>query len=1072
MLDRNKIKSFAWSSDTFYNGVEDYNNHKASLKNITVDDDGDIEVRAVVAGDNNNIYRCAFILSKESSTVLGADCSCPARCDAFGYCRHVCAAMLRYMDVMNITADSDKNPLKKRSSPAVASLIASYNEMAEEEAEYSAPSEKVSLVPDLELYTGIMEISAKIGRTRMYVVKNIRTLIEDIENNNLKKYGKELEIRHSREIFDEESRAFLDFLSILSTTHTYSRYYYGGDARSFRLNGNWADKFFDQLTTNRININGKPGKVSYDDAPIILNIEKSSKHLYTLSAETECILTGLTKHAYFYDEYKNTVYVCSEKFTSAVGKLISAMSRSGMELTINSKDMPSFYSSVIVPVKKYLHIEGMENIEKYIPPEAEIRLYLDSPAPDTVYARLEYTYGADTYPAFINTADKKVCDMKAEKSAERAVLKYFAVNDNDERHPLIISDDDNIYRLFSEGIPELTKLMEIYASDRFNNMKVRPPVRPTVGIRPESGGLLALDIETDGYTMRELADMLSSYRKGQKYHRLRDGSFIDLTDNGIEDFAQLAEGLNISDKALLKQNINIPQYRMLYLDSLQERSGGMKIKKSMEFRNIARAFSEISSSDFTPPRELDSLMREYQKYGFKWLKTISAYGFGGILADDMGLGKTLQAISLMLSVKQENEKKGTHCINLVVCPSSLTLNWESEIRRFAPSLRSQVIIGPAPIRAELIKNSSDRDVLITSYSMLTRDILEYEDISFYLQFIDEAQFIKNHNTQASKAVKGINSAVRFALTGTPVENSLAELWSIYDYIMPDYLFGYSHFKKTFETPIVKDKSERAVSSLQKITSPFILRRLKKDVLTELPDKTEITLKSDMTDEQKKLYTANVLSMKKSLREKYFSGNPNDGKIEILAMLTRLRQICCDPSLVYENYTSGSAKLEQCIELIESCVVSGHKILLFSQFTSMLDIISKRLKNEGISFYTLTGATKAEERLRLVNSFNKDDTKVFMISLKAGGTGLNLTGADIVIHYDPWWNVSAENQATDRAHRIGQQNNVSVYKLISKNTIEEKIQELQKNKKALADMAVNGEGDIMKMSPADIMNILD
>ena len=1072
MLDRNKIKSFAWSSDTFHNGVEDYNNHRAELDSINIDDDGDIAVRAQVTGDHGKIYGCAFILSKESNTVLGADCTCPARCDAFGYCRHVCAAMLRYMDVSLITGT--KEPFKKRSSPAVASLIASYNEMAEEEAEFSAPSEKVRLVPELEIHMGKMELSAKIGKTRMYVIKNINGFIEDVQNNTVKRYGKELEIRHSREIFDEESRALLDYLSIITAAPAQStfRYYYNSNNRTVRLSGSRTDKFFDTLTSNQISINGKPGKISYDDAPVILDIEKSSKDIYTLTAETECTLVGLTKHAYFYNEYKNILYICSERFTSAVGKLITAMSHSGMELTINEKDMPAFYSSVIVPVKKYLHIEGMDNIEKYIPPEAEIRLYLDSPDPDTVYARLEYTYGADTYPAFINTADKKLCDMKAEKTAERAVLKYFAVNDSDDRHPLIITGDDNIYRLFSEGISELTGIMEIYASDRFNNMKVRPPIRPTIGIRPESGGLLALDIETDGYTMRELADMLSSYRKGQKYHRLKDGSFIDLKDNGIEDFAQLTEGLNISDKALLKQNINIPQYRMLYLDSLQERSGGMKIRKSMEFRSIARAFSEISSSDFKVPDELDGLMREYQKYGFKWLKTISAYGFGGILADDMGLGKTLQAISLMLSVKQENDKKGEHCINLVVCPSSLTLNWESELRRFAPSLKSQVIIGAASVRAELIKNSTDCDVLITSYSMLTRDILEYEDISFYLQFIDEAQFIKNHNTQASKAVKGINSAVRFALTGTPVENSLAELWSIYDYIMPDYLFGYSHFKKTFETPIVKEKSERAVSSLQKITSPFILRRLKKDVLTELPDKTEITLTSDMTEEQKKLYTANVLSMKKNLREKYFKGNPNDGRIEILAMLTRLRQICCDPSLVYENYTSGSAKLEQCMELIESCIVSGHKILLFSQFTSMLDIISKKLKEEGISFYTLTGATKAEERLRLVNCFNKDDTQVFMISLKAGGTGLNLTGADIVIHYDPWWNVSAENQATDRAHRIGQRNNVSVYKLISKNTIEEKIQELQKNKKALADMAVNGEGDIMKMSPADIMNILD
>ncbi|MBQ5418032.1 MAG: DEAD/DEAH box helicase, partial [Oscillospiraceae bacterium] len=458
-------------------------------------------------------------------------------------------------------------------------------------------------------------------------------------------------------------------------------------------------------------------------------------------------------------------------------------------------------------------------------------------------------------------------------------------------------------------------------------------------------------------------------------------------------------------------------------------------------------------------------MREYQKYGFRWMKTISAYGFGGVLADDMGLGKTLQSIALMLSAKQEYPDR--HIKSLVVCPSSLTLNWEREIRRFAPSLNAVTVIGTAAVRAEKLHSGEDADVYITSYSMLTRDILEYEDITFDLHFIDEAQFIKNHNTQSAKAVKGIHSRIRFALTGTPVENSLAELWSIYDFIMPGYLFNYNHFKKTYETPIVKDGSESSVRALRRLTSPFILRRLKRDVLTELPDKTEISLCSDMTEEQHKLYIANVISMKRDLGIE----QGNEDRFRILAMLTRLRQICCDPSLVYENYAGGSAKLEQCMELVESCIESGHKILLFSQFTSMLAIIEKRLEAAGISYYMLTGSTKAEERLRLVNSFNADSTNVFLISLKAGGTGLNLTGADIVIHYDPWWNLSAENQAADRAYRIGQRSSVTVYKLIAKDSIEEKIQLLQQSKAELADIAVSGEGDITRMSPEDILNLL-
>lgn len=462
-------------------------------------------------------------------------------------------------------------------------------------------------------------------------------------------------------------------------------------------------------------------------------------------------------------------------------------------------------------------------------------------------------------------------------------------------------------------------------------------------------------------------------------------------------------------------------------------------------------------------------MRDYQKHGFRWLKTIAAYKFGGILADDMGLGKTIQAISLILDSKQRDKNR---LPALIICPSSLTLNWEAEIRRFAPQLKTLVIIGTAAARSALIEKISEHDAVITSYPLLVRDIDSYAGLKFGLHFTDEAQYIKNHNTQAAKAVKAINSEVRFALTGTPIENSLAELWSAFDFIMPGYLFNYARFKNTFETPITAKKDGGAVKALQNSTAPFILRRLKKDVLNELPDKTETVLTADMEGEQRKLYAANVSALQKSLQSGL--GSEKTDRVKILAALTRLRQICCDPSLAYENFKGKSAKLEQCAELVESCVNSGHKILLFSQFTSMLDIISKRLEKLNISYYTLQGSTRAKERIRLVNEFNANDVKVFLISLKAGGTGLNLTGADIVIHYDPWWNVSAENQASDRAYRIGQRKNVQVYKLITRNSIEENIIKLQQSKSELGGL-ICGDGseiaDITKMQPDEILDLL-
>ena len=332
------------------------------------------------------------------------------------------------------------------------------------------------------------------------------------------------------------------------------------------------------------------------------------------------------------------------------------------------------------------------------------------------------------------------------------------------------------------------------------------------------------------------------------------------------------------------------------------------------------------------------------------------------------------------------------------------------------------------------------------FDYFVRDIELYQDLPFFCEIIDEAQFIKNHATQGAKAVKTIHASFRLALTGTPVENQLSELWSIFDYLMPGFLYTYDKFKKRYESPIVKDQDEEALGRLQRMTAPFILRRLKSDVLKELPEKLETVIYSKMEKEQQELYTANAWQLKEHLDD----GN----KIQILSALTRLRQICCDPRLCYGNYKAGSAKLKTCMDLIRTGVEGEHKILLFSQFTSMLELIGARMKKEGISYYQLTGETSKEDRLKLVQAFHKDETPVFLISLKAGGTGLNLTAADMVIHYDPWWNVAAQNQATDRAYRIGQEKQVSVFKLITRDTIEENILKLQESKRLLADQIVS------------------
>ena len=430
----------------------------------------------------------------------------------------------------------------------------------------------------------------------------------------------------------------------------------------------------------------------------------------------------------------------------------------------------------------------------------------------------------------------------------------------------------------------------------------------------------------------------------------------------------------------------------------------------------------------------------------------------------------------MLSVIVDYAKKEGRKASLVVSPSSLTLNWQNEARKFTNELKTMVIRGTLAERKRLIEEIDNYDLIITSYDLLKRDIELYKEKNYTFKYIiaDEAQYLKNSNTKNAKAIKEIKAETRYALTGTPIENSLAELWSIFDFIMPGYLFTYRKFKNIYETPIVKEDDEQAMAKLKMLIEPFVLRRNKKEVLTELPEKTVTVLNNEMNEEQQNLYLTYLARAKQEIAEKVEIDGFENSQMQILAALTRLRQICCHPSLFVEGYNEGSSKLEQCIEIIEEAINGGHKILLFSGYTSMFEIIEKELKKRSIEYFKLTGATKVDERMKMVDEFNENSNiKLFLISLKAGGTGLNLTGADMVIHYDPWWNISTENQATDRAYRIGQKNNVQVYKLITKNSIEEKIYELQEKKAKLADSMLDTNTKfINRFSREEIMKLFE
>ena len=529
--------------------------------------------------------------------------------------------------------------------------------------------------------------------------------------------------------------------------------------------------------------------------------------------------------------------------------------------------------------------------------------------------------------------------------------------------------------------------------------------------------------------------------------------------------------MEVEYRDLEKGKISVPVYRTLYLNRLLENVRNVEINKNQEYREIVNTISETAIDENVKiPEGLKCNLRYYQKTGYRWLKVLDEYKLGGILADDMGLGKTVQVLALLLDYIESNQER---LPSIVISPSSLALNWKSEIEKFTSNIKVLVIGGTAENRRMQIESIPKYDLVITSYDLLKRDI-EIYDYIFKYQIADEAQYIKNSNTQNAKALKTIKAQTKFALTGTPIENSLAELWSIFDYIMPGYLFSYKKFKQTYEIPIIKENDEQAMSKLKMLIEPFILRRIKKEVLKELPEKSITILNNEMEEEQLKIYMSYLAQAKTEMVQEINLNGFEKSQIKILALLTRLRQICCHPSLFIDNYKGGSSKLTQCMEIVREAVGSGHKILLFSGYTSMFPVLEENLQKENIRYYKLTGQTKVEDRVQLVDDFNNnEDIKVFLISLKAGGTGLNLIGADMVIHYDPWWNISAENQATDRAYRIGQKNNVQVYKLITKNSIEEKIYELQEKKSKLIDNMLSTETTfINKLSKEDIMGLFN
>ncbi len=718
---------------------------------------------------------------------------------------------------------------------------------------------------------------------------------------------------------------------------------------------------------------------------------------------------------------------------------------------------------------------GEEELEKYKPKKLGVKIYLDVDKNDYITADIKFCYDQQEFNPLNEIEEIKTPRNKIEETKAINIFRKTGFMYEEENKRLILPEDDKIYEFLTNDIQEYMQKFEVMVTDNFKTKQIVNPKIETLGVKIENN-LLKIDFSKIDFNINELEEIMQKYKLKKKYHRLKDGTFLTLEGNKeIDFFDKLVTGMDIKYNDLEEGEIQLPINRSLYLNQLLKGIKGAQILKNQEYKEVVNNLNQEMLEEYETPKNLNADLRYYQKTGFNWLKTLDKYKMGGILADDMGLGKTLQVLSIILDYKEECKKHNKKTkSSIVISPSSLTLNWLNEASKFAPELKVEVINGTTTERKEKIKKIDNYDLVITAYDLIKRDIEIYKETEYTFRYAitDEAQYLKNSNTQNAKAVKKIKATSKFALTGTPIENSLAELWSIFDFIMPGYLFTYKNFKQTYETPIVKDNDERALKKLKMLIEPFILRRTKKEVLTELPEKTITVLNNEMEEEQKNIYLSYLAQAKEEVANEIDVKGFNGSQIKILAALTRLRQICCHPSLFIENYQGQSSKLNQCMELVEDGVKSGHKILIFSTYTSMFEFLEDELKSKNIKYFKLTGGTKVSQRIEMVDEFNRNpEIKVFLISLKAGGTGLNLTGADIVIHYDPWWNLSAENQATDRAYRIGQKNNVQVYKLITKNSIEEKIYELQEKKARLAENMLNTKTTfVSKLSKDEIMKL--
>ncbi|SDC43554.1 Superfamily II DNA or RNA helicase, SNF2 family [Paenibacillus sp. UNCCL117] len=737
----------------------------------------------------------------------------------------------------------------------------------------------------------------------------------------------------------------------------------------------------------------------------------------------------------------------------------------GHTIPIPAGQMETFMDKVVPGLMKLGTVRIAQEISDRVLQTALLaKLYLDR-VKDRLLAGLEFHYGDIVINPLESGENARGADriLMRDGERERRILELMeSASFAKTESGYVLDDEEAEYEFLYHVLPQLEKLVRVYATSAVKIRVLPAPVTPRIRVDiDERTDWLECSFDMAGIPEAAVREVLASLEEKRRYYRLPNGALLPLETEAFQEIVRFINAMGPYKGDLNSASFRLPVSRGLHLLDSSDPLGTVSLGKSL--RQLLDHIRNPDQLDFPVPESLSGVLRGYQTYGYQWMKTLAFYRFGGILADDMGLGKTLQSISFLVSVLPEI--RGQSMPAIVVSPASLVYNWYSELKKFAPEIRTLIADGSPNERSAALEGGisgplGQADVILTSYPLLRRDAELYAKHTFHTLLLDEAQAFKNHATQTAQAVKALQAKHRFALTGTPIENGLDELWSIMDAVFPQLFSD----KRAFE--------ELPRETIARRIRPFLLRRLKTDVLKELPEKIETVQTTGLLPEQKKLYTAYLAKLQKEALKHLSEDGFRNNRIRILAGLTRLRQLCCHPALFVEGYDGGSAKFEQLLEIVEECRSAGKRMLIFSQFTEMLGLIRRELGYRGVPLFYLDGATPASERVELCERFNDGERDVFLISLKAGGTGLNLTGADTVVLYDLWWNPAVEQQAADRAHRMGQKQVVQVIRLITQGTVEEKMFKLQQSKKHLTDEVIQpGHESLSTLSEQELREIL-